>query len=176
VTQELYEDLNPDDSHLTSPAVPSVATLPLPPSPSQNSLTPGTSPTLDRKQKLSREQKKQQKEEERKKKEMKKKEEMKAKNRLKSLKTFKEFKLPNDVQSLFGVEVQEDHPKAKDHMAVSKGEQVYVLLINHPKLPNDRYFIEKDDGTSEHDYRVLCLAPIRMYEFCVFDLVVYRCV
>jgi hypothetical protein len=63
-----------------------------------------------------------------------------------------EFKLPNDVQSLFGVEVQEDHPKAKDHMAVSKGEQVYVLLINHPKLPNDRYFIEKDDGTSEHDY------------------------
>ncbi|CAI8055753.1 Filamentous hemagglutinin [Geodia barretti] len=157
VTQELYEDLNPIDGHLNSPGAPSVTTLPLPLSSSQNSLTPSTSPTLDRKQKLSREQKKQQKEEERKKKELKKKEEAKAKNRLKSLKTFKEFKLPNDVQSLFAVEVQEDHPKTKDHMAVSKGEQVYVLLISHPKLPNDRYFIEKDDGTMGFVMKSICV-------------------
>ena len=60
-----------------------------------------------------------------------------------------EFKLPNDVQSLFAVEILQDHPKAKDHMAVSQGEKYFVLLINHPKLPDDRYFVEKEDGTSE---------------------------
>ena len=60
-----------------------------------------------------------------------------------------EFKLPNDVKSLFAVEILDDHAKAKEHMAVSKGEQCFVLLINHPKLPEERYFVEKEDGTSE---------------------------
>ena len=59
-------------------------------------------------------------------------------------------------------------------MAVSKGEQVYVLLISHPKLPNDRYFIEKDDGTSEHDYSALPSADtVRTNFVCVNDLYVY---
>ena len=48
--QEVYEDLHPDDSYLTSPAPPTPSTL-LPPSPSQSSLTPSQSPSLERKQK-----------------------------------------------------------------------------------------------------------------------------
>ena len=37
---------------------------------------------------------------------------------------------------------------------VTKGEVCFVLLINHPKLPDDKYFIEKEDGTSE--WLLLC--------------------
>ncbi|CAI8055755.1 hypothetical protein GBAR_LOCUS30403 [Geodia barretti] len=45
-------------------------------------------------------------------------------------------------------------------MAVSKGEQVYVLLISHPKLPNDRYFIEKDDGTMGFVMKSICVRMV----------------
>ena len=60
-----------------------------------------------------------------------------------------EFQLPVDVKCLFAVEMTEDHAKAKDHLAVSKGEQCFVLLISHPKLNSEKYFVEKEDGTSE---------------------------
>lgn len=143
VPQDLYEDLNPDDSYLSPPSTLPSSSSPLPPSPSLSSLTPSQqSPTTGRKQ-----QKKLQKEEEKKKKEMKKREETKAKNRQKGLKQFKEYKLPLDVKPLFTIEILEDHPKGKDHVPVTQGEVCFVLLISHDKLPNDRYFVEKEDGT-----------------------------
>jgi len=60
-----------------------------------------------------------------------------------------QFGLPNDVQSLFAVQILLDHPKTKDHLGVTESEVVFVLLISHPKLPDGRYLAEKEDGTSE---------------------------
>ena len=42
-----------------------------------------------------------------------------------------------------------DMGRGKDHMASVKGDMMHVLLINHPKLPEGRYLVEKEDGTSE---------------------------
>ena len=39
--------------------------------------------------------------------------------------------------------------KTKDHLIVKTGEVVHVLLINHAKLPDGKYLVEKDDGSSE---------------------------
>ena len=47
------------------------------------------------------------------------------------------------------MEVLLDHARTKDHLSVTVGEVVYVLLISHPKLPETKYLIEKDDGTGE---------------------------
>ena len=63
------------------------------------------------------------------------------------------------MKSLFTVEILEDHPKGKDHLPVSKGETCFVLLINHPKLPDERYFVEKEDGTSELLLLLLLFVP-----------------
>ena len=49
-------------------------------------------------------------------------------------------------------------------MAVAKGEACFVLLINHPKLPDDRYFVEKEDGTSESD---CALVTVTLDPFCL---------
>ena len=47
--------------------------------------------------------------------------------------------------------ILEDRPKAKDHLAVVKGEIVAVILIKHDKLPQNKLLVEKDDGTSERN-------------------------
>ena len=60
-----------------------------------------------------------------------------------------QFNLPNDVQSLFAVEVLLGHPRTKDHLGVTDGDIAFVLLISHPKLPEGRYLAEKEDGTSK---------------------------
>ena len=45
------------------------------------------------------------------------------------------------------MEVLLEHPRTKDHLGVTEGEVVHVLLLNHPKLPETKYLVEKDDGT-----------------------------
>ena len=50
------------------------------------------------------------------------------------------------------MEVLLDHPKTKDHIGVTEGEKVFVILITHPKLPDGRYLVEKEDGTSEPEF------------------------
>ena len=62
--------------------------------------------------------------------------------------THQQFSLPNDVQSLFAVEILLAHPRTKNHLGVTEGEIVFVLLISHYKLPEGLYLAEKQDGTS----------------------------
>ena len=53
-----------------------------------------------------------------------------------------------DVKPLFHVEVLLDHAtKTKDHLVVGVGDILAVLLIAHDKMPGDKYFVEKEDGT-----------------------------
>ena len=63
--------------------------------------------------------------------------------------THQQFSLPDDVQSLFAVEILLSHPRTKDHLGVTEGDIAFVLLIYHPKLPKGRYLAEKEDGTSK---------------------------
>ena len=53
------------------------------------------------------------------------------------------------MQHLFTVEALLEHPKTKDHLQVSIGEVLFVLLLTHEKLPDGKYLVEKEDGTSE---------------------------
>ena len=53
------------------------------------------------------------------------------------------------MQHLFTVVVLLEHPKTKDHLPVSEGEVLSVLLLVHEKLPDGKYLVEKEDGTSE---------------------------
>jgi hypothetical protein len=53
------------------------------------------------------------------------------------------------MQHLFTVEVLLEHPKTKDHLQISIGEVLFVLLLAHDKLPDGKYLVEKEDGTSE---------------------------
>lgn len=170
IEEDTYEDVTIHHT-TTSPPPSSSSSLLLPPSQSSSSLaspqhsptgtlstTPTPSPTLGRKSKLTKEERKQLKEEERKErerkkqdelreKERKKKEEIQTKNKIKGLKAHKQFSLPNDVKPLFSVEILMDMGRGKDHMASVKGDMMHVLLINHPKLPEGRYLVEKEDGT-----------------------------
>lgn len=41
----------------------------------------------------------------------------------------------------------EDRKGSKDHMAVSKGEKLSVILIRHDKLHESKFLVEKEDGT-----------------------------
>ena len=47
------------------------------------------------------------------------------------------------------MEVVLAHSKTKDHLAVEIGEVLFVLLIAHDKMSQDRYLVEKEDGTSK---------------------------
>lgn len=58
-----------------------------------------------------------------------------------------QFGLPNDVKNLFTVEVMLNHSRTKDHLPCETGEVLFVLLIAHDKMPQDRYLVEKEDGT-----------------------------
>ena len=62
------------------------------------------------------------------------------------------------MQHLFTVEVLLEHPKTKDHLPVNIGEVLFVLLLAHDKLPDGKYLVEKEDGTSE---MLLCIANAR---------------
>lgn len=53
------------------------------------------------------------------------------------------------MQHLFTVEALLDHPKTKDHLPVTIGEVLFVLLLAHDKLPDGKYLAEKEDGTSK---------------------------
>ena len=124
---------------------------------------------------LSKEDKRLMKEEEKKQKELKKlelqrekerkkKEETRSKNRQKSLKNFKvslyrnchitvciylqDYKLPENYRPLYCVEVTESQKGSKDHLTVTKGETLSVILFTHPKLPSGKYLAENDDGLS----------------------------
>ncbi|XP_064387020.1 uncharacterized protein LOC135335451 isoform X2 [Halichondria panicea] len=161
--QETYEDLESaaeaytTAQSLLSPAPPTSSGL-APPSPQHSVASTGDSPTLGRKSKLTREEKKQQKEDEKKEKERKrlekerekerkKRDEARSKNKLKGLKQYKQYELTPEVEPLFAVEVLLEHAKTKDHLNFTQGEVARVLLLHHPKLPADKYLIEKEDGT-----------------------------
>ena len=60
-----------------------------------------------------------------------------------------QFQLPNEILPLFTVEVLEDRAKGKDHLSISKGERLSVILLAHPSLDPTKYLAEKDDGMSE---------------------------
>ena len=51
-------------------------------------------------------------------------------------------------------------------MSVTMGEVAFVLLINHTKLPDGKYLVEKDDGNSERSIVVAVLRPC-MSHLCV---------
>lgn len=53
------------------------------------------------------------------------------------------------MEPLFTVEMIEAHPRTKDHLPVSRGEELSVLLAEHPQLPMGKYIAEKEDGQSE---------------------------
>ena len=42
-----------------------------------------------------------------------------------------------------------DRKASKDHMAVTAGEKMSVVLITHEKLPRGKYLVEKEDGSSK---------------------------
>ncbi len=42
----------------------------------------------------------------------------------------------------------------KDHLPVEVGEIMHVLLLSHPKLPDGKYLVEKEDGTSKQSLLV----------------------
>ena len=63
--------------------------------------------------------------------------------------TPQQFPLKIDMQHLFTVEALLEHPKTKDHLPISEGEVLFVLLLAHDKLPDGKYLAEKEDGTSE---------------------------
>ena len=61
-------------------------------------------------------------------------------------------------------------------MAVTKGESCFVLLISHQKLPDERYFVEKEDGNSEwrlnHTmYMCICLSVSLSLSQCIVGYV-----
>ncbi len=60
-----------------------------------------------------------------------------------------QYELKPGVEPLFAVEVLLDQGKTKDHLQFTPGEVARVLLLSHPKLPGDRYLVEKEDGTSK---------------------------
>ena len=37
----------------------------------------------------------------------------------------------------------------EDHLGVTTGERVLVLLLTHDNLPDGLYLVEKEDGTSK---------------------------
>ena len=65
------------------------------------------------------------------------------------LPAMQQFQLPDEILPLFTVEVLEDRGKGKDHMPISKGERLSVILLAHPNLDPAKYLAEKDDGMSE---------------------------
>ena len=71
--------------------------------------------------------------------------------------THQQFGLSSDTQPFFAVEMLLDHPKKRDHLGVTTGETVFVLLRNHPKLTEGLYLVEKEDGTSELHLQVVLL-------------------
>lgn len=61
------------------------------------------------------------------------------------------------------MEVLLEHAKTKDHLNFTQGEVARVLLLHHPKLPADKYLIEKEDGTSK------CGRVCVVCKECVFE-------
>lgn len=70
------------------------------------------------------------------------------------------------MEPLFAVEVLLEHGKTKDHLNFSVGDVARVLLLSHPKLPSDRYLVEKEDGTSKFGVRVHGVKPVSQYLRC----------
>lgn len=64
--------------------------------------------------------------------------------------------LPEEFQSLFTVEATETRSKGKDHLLVTKGEKLSVIVSSDPKLPPGKYVVEKEDGTRE--YKIWAIA------------------
>ena len=60
-----------------------------------------------------------------------------------------QFNLPEESPALFTVEVIEARSKGKEHLPVTKGERLAVIVSTHAKLPTSKYLVEKEDGTRE---------------------------
>lgn len=60
-----------------------------------------------------------------------------------------QFKLPQELECLFTVEMTENNSKGKEHLAVIKGETLSIIVASHTKLPRGKYLAEKKDGTRE---------------------------
>ena len=45
----------------------------------------------------------------------------------------------------------------KDHLGVTIGEIVFVLVLCHAELPNAMYLVEKDNGTSKHTQCIILM-------------------
>ena len=70
-----------------------------------------------------------------------------------------DYKLPDVWNPLFAVEILQDRKSSKDHMAVTAGEKLSVILIAHSKLPSGKYMVEKDDGSGKKLYvHVQCMS------------------
>lgn len=94
--------------------------------------------------------KKKEKERERLEREAKKKEELRQKARKKNLasKPFKIFSLNPDVKSIYETQACESNSRSKDnHLVYHVGETIYLLLLQHEKLPPHCFLAEKEDGT-----------------------------
>ena len=50
----------------------------------------------------------------------------------------------------------------KDHLGVTTGEIVYVLVLRHAELPDAMYLVEKDNGTSKHTRCIILM----FMQFC----------
>lgn len=63
-----------------------------------------------------------------------------------------QFNLPEEFQALFTVEAMEARSKSKEHLLVTKGERLSVIVSSDAKLPPGKYLVEKEDGTCKCIY------------------------
>ena len=66
------------------------------------------------------------------------------------------------MEPLFIVEMIEAHPRTKDHLPVGRGEELSVLLAEHPHLPMGKYIAEKEDGQSEFPICLCSKHPVAL--------------
>ena len=57
--------------------------------------------------------------------------------------------MTEEFQAQFTVEAIEVRSKGKEHLPITQGERLAVIVSTDAKLPSGKYLVEKEDGTRE---------------------------